>query len=411
MNDTGQVSISICMMVRDEEENLQRSLPSLKNLADELIVIDTGSKDKSIEIAKSFGAKVYEHPWEDDFSKHRNQSVSYATSDWIFIFDADEELIVPNESSIRELKQWLLKLEEPCCSAAIVLHDIQQDRQVMRFNSVRLFRRGHVEYLGTVHNAPKVINGDSKAPICNLIELNHYGYDLTPEKALIKRKRTESLLLKRIEQDPDDVAAYFYLVQAYTAYSEYNTAIKYIFKYEEVVKKNGVEFNGSIFCTAVSVFRKVSDKENCQRWLLKGLKKFPRDLDLLMNLTEFGVWQKKLNLVIQGGKGFMEVYEEYSNNPLASGNRFTYANVPEAAAYCLFHLSLGLLQESSEYLNRLGVVLNDADPKYAAGMKGDVATVLDKFGWHRDGWSSSAKPNMIGREPKRKIVNLSKSLN
>ena len=159
MKDTGQVSISVCMMVRDEEENLQRSLPSLKNLADELIVVDTGSKDKTIEIAKSFGAKIYEHPWEKDFSKHRNQSISYATKDWVFIYDADEELIVPSESSIRELKVWLGKLKEPCCSAAIVLRDIQQNKQVMQFNSVRLFERGHVEYLGTVHNAPKIIDG------------------------------------------------------------------------------------------------------------------------------------------------------------------------------------------------------------------------------------------------------------
>lgn len=409
MDDTGHVSISVCMMVRDEEENLQRSLPSLKDLADELIVVDTGSKDKSIEVAKSFGAKVYEHPWEDDFSKHRNQSISYATCDWIFIFDADEELIAPDESSIRNLKKWLFELQKPCCSAAIVLRDIQQDRQVMKFNSVRLFKRGHVEYFNTVHNAPKVLNGSSEAPICDLVQLNHHGYDLTPEKALKKRKRTEGLLLKRIEKDSDDVAAYFYLIQSYTAYSEYDTAIKYILKYEEIVKKNGVEFNGSIFTTAATVYRKVGDKKNVQKWILKGLKRFPRDLDLLMNLTEFGVWQKKLNLVVQGAKGFIEVYQEYLDNPLASGNRFTYSNVPEAVSYCLFHLSLGLLQESSTYLDMLEKVFNKVDPKFATGMRKDVGTVLTKFGWYREGWSASKVKS--GDEVKRKVVNLSKSLN
>jgi glycosyltransferase involved in cell wall biosynthesis len=406
MDDTGHVSISVCMMVRDEEENLQRSLPSLKGLADELIVVDTGSKDKSIEIAKSFGAKIYEHPWEDDFSKHRNQSISYATCDWIFIFDADEELIVPNESSIRELKEILFRLEAPCRSAAIVLHDIQQDRQAMQFNSVRLFKRGHVEYSAIVHNAPKVLDGSSDAPILDYVALNHYGYDLTPEKALAKRKRTESLLLKRIENDPNDVVAYFYLVQAHTAYSEYDTAVKYVLKYEEIVEKTGIEFNGSIFTTAATVYRKLGDKKNVQKWLLRGLKKFPRDLDLLMNLTEFGVWQKKLNLVVQGAKGFVEVYQDHINNPLASGNRFTYANAPEAVCYCLFHLSLGLLQESSTYLDMLKKTFSKVDPKYSSGMQKDVATVLTTFGWQRDGWNTSK----VQSEVKRKVVNLSQSL-
>ena len=88
MKSSGQeVTLSVCMMVKNEEHNLKRCLSSLNGIADELIVVDTGSNDSSVPIAKSFGAKVYHHQWEDDFSKHRNQSIGYASGDWLLIFD------------------------------------------------------------------------------------------------------------------------------------------------------------------------------------------------------------------------------------------------------------------------------------------------------------------------------------
>ena len=84
--------LSLCMIVKNEEKLLPGCLESAKDFVDEIIIVDTGSTDKTIEIAKQYNAKIYEHPWENNFSKHRNQSISYATSDWILYLDADEEL-------------------------------------------------------------------------------------------------------------------------------------------------------------------------------------------------------------------------------------------------------------------------------------------------------------------------------
>ena len=281
----------------------------------------------------------------------------------------------------------------------------------MKFNSVRFFRRGTVEYRDTVHNHPVILKGEAKAVICPYVELNHYGYDLPKDKALLKRKRTESLLLKRVENDVDDVAAYFYLIQMYTAYEEYATAIKYIDEYEQAVTRSDVEFNGSIFCTAFSVFRKVDDKKNTEKWLLKGLKKFPKDLDLLLNLTEYSVWQKKLNLVVDGAKGFLEAYEEFSNSPLAGGNRFTYSAVPEAKAYCLFHLSLALFQQSDGYLTMLDKTLKVADKQYSNGMRNDLRTIFTRFGWDNKKWNPKVIGSDVSNAPQtqfKKVVNLSR---
>jgi glycosyltransferase involved in cell wall biosynthesis len=86
--------ISLCMIVKNEEHCLRRCLDSVRDYVDEMIIVDTGSTDHTVEIAKSYHAQIYHHPWENDFSKHRNQSLSYATGDWILQLDADEELFL-----------------------------------------------------------------------------------------------------------------------------------------------------------------------------------------------------------------------------------------------------------------------------------------------------------------------------
>ena len=71
---------------------LARCLDSARDIVDEIIIVDTGSTDRTVEIAESYGARVFNHPWEGSFSKARNYSLKYATCDWILILDADEEL-------------------------------------------------------------------------------------------------------------------------------------------------------------------------------------------------------------------------------------------------------------------------------------------------------------------------------
>jgi len=406
MGKTGQkpITLSICMMVKDEEVNLKRCLPSLKGIADELIIVDTGSTDTTMELAKAAGAKVFEHPFEgdyiDDFSKYRNLSIGYATSDWVLIIDADEELCLEEASSASDLKKWLSEIPSECSSAAITLRDIQKDMQAMQFSSVRLFRKGAVRYEKIIHNTPTIVKGKPEAVFCPVISLKHYGYDLTPEKQIEKRKRSEGLLFKCLEKDPDDVVALFYLIQSYTAYDEFAEAVKYVERYEETSARIDVKFNGSIYCTATYIYRKLFDKKNTQKWLLAGLKEYPNDLDLLMNLTEYGVWIQDINLMAKGAKGFLKAHAEYQKNPIAGGNRFVYANTPESVSYCMFHLSMGMMQQGCHVLNQLNIVLKDTHAEYEAGIHGDVGKVLDMFGMSCEGWGTPLE------EP-RKVVNLS----
>jgi tetratricopeptide (TPR) repeat protein len=87
------MNLSLCIIVKNEEATLPRTLDSVKGIVDETIVLDTGSSDRTREIAKEFGAKVYRFEWCDDFAAARNECLKYATGDWILVLDADEMLV------------------------------------------------------------------------------------------------------------------------------------------------------------------------------------------------------------------------------------------------------------------------------------------------------------------------------
>lgn len=102
------ISVSLCMIVKNEERVLARCLDSLCELMDEIIIVDTGSTDSTIDIARKYTDKVYHFNWCDDFSAARNYSFSKATKEYIYVADADEVLDRENQIKFRQLKEVLL---------------------------------------------------------------------------------------------------------------------------------------------------------------------------------------------------------------------------------------------------------------------------------------------------------------
>jgi glycosyltransferase involved in cell wall biosynthesis len=106
---TAETSISLCMIVKNEQAFLGPCLNSIKRLADEIIVVDTGSSDRSADIARVYGAQVFHVQWQDDFSLARNVSLEKAHGDWILILDADE-VVAPQD--FEALRQMVLSDDE-----------------------------------------------------------------------------------------------------------------------------------------------------------------------------------------------------------------------------------------------------------------------------------------------------------
>ena len=84
--------ISACIITKDEEKNIDRCLESIKNIVDEIIIVDTGSNDNTVNVAKRYSNKIFHYVWEDDFSKARNFAIEKANGDYILFLDADEYL-------------------------------------------------------------------------------------------------------------------------------------------------------------------------------------------------------------------------------------------------------------------------------------------------------------------------------
>ena len=105
------MSLSLCMIVKDEEATLPKCLSSVSNVVDEIVVLDTGSSDRTPEIATAYGAKVHHFKWNNNFSTARNEALKYVTGDWILVLDADETLtpeIVPQIHSTIQSEEYLL---------------------------------------------------------------------------------------------------------------------------------------------------------------------------------------------------------------------------------------------------------------------------------------------------------------
>ena len=95
--------LSVCLLTRDEERNIERAVRSVAGLADEVLVADTGSTDRTIEIARGLGAEVFPFAWDDDFSAGRNDVLGRASGDWVLWLNPDEELLPASRRQVREL--------------------------------------------------------------------------------------------------------------------------------------------------------------------------------------------------------------------------------------------------------------------------------------------------------------------
>lgn len=220
---SGEPSISVCMIVRDEEANLPRALTSVLGIADEIIVVDTGSRDASPEIARSFGARVDHFAWRDDFAAARNHALSLATEAWILILDADEAL---GDSFRRAVRGVLRSTTAGGLYSPLV--NIQEGSADQRRDPVlRLFRnKPQHRFRGRVHEqvAAAIVQGGGQIVEAPQLEILHFGY--TPEENLRKGRHERNLRLLRLahREEPDNAMYWHYLGTAHIHLDELREA-------------------------------------------------------------------------------------------------------------------------------------------------------------------------------------------
>jgi len=324
--------VSACMIVKDEEALLPVCLKSIKDFVDEIIVVDTGSTDRTMDIAREFGAKVYEHPWEDNFSLHRNQSIGYATGEWIFIIDADEELIVPR--GIKSLRQAFREMPPQVAICGLKLIDLREEKYNMEMLTGRFFRHGNIEYEGRVHNQPKVLplTDDGQAAIMLALSgahLLHRGYALSWERMQAKIQRTRNLLKLQLRDKPEDINSMFYMCQGYMQEGNAAAALEWGGRYISTVRKMPYaperQMEGLyVLCTLAAM--SINNTPLAKSYIEAGLAINPDNIDLCFLLSDYGVALQRLDnlndysgLVKSGCEMYWNAFGKFQEDPASMG--------------------------------------------------------------------------------------------
>jgi tetratricopeptide (TPR) repeat protein len=220
------LTLSLCMIVKDEEEMLPRCLAAAKPAVDEIVVVDTGSTDRTVEIAESFGARVIHHEWNGSFSDARNVSLEAATGDWVIYLDADEVLVEEDAAGLRACtgRVWreAFSLVETNYTGDI------DDGTAMTHNALRMFRnRPEYRFKGRLHEqmAYALPGYLSERIEYTQLRIEHYGYLGVVRDSKDKSRRNLELLQQQVADGTESAFQSFNLGSEYLALGEIDTAI------------------------------------------------------------------------------------------------------------------------------------------------------------------------------------------
>lgn len=227
--DGSALKISLCMIVKDEEKNMARCLQSVRPYVDEMVVVDTGSSDRTLEIAEEMGARVLHFQWTDNFAAARNYSIQNATGDWVLWLDADEELEASTSRSLRSLAARLGS-RLGCYRLPVVslVDDDAHPNKAMSFQRRLIRRRPDViRFVGIIHEQVQCLMGDASWSLESTDDFRiiHYGYLPEALREKEKHKRNFVLLHEALRRDPQNPQNHFNLGRQYMAFGDAETAI------------------------------------------------------------------------------------------------------------------------------------------------------------------------------------------
>lgn len=238
-----KAEISLCMIVKNEEHNIGNCLSSVKDLVDEIIVVDTGSTDRTKEIVAQYTDKIYDFEWIDDFAEARNFAFSKGTKEYLMWLDADDIIKDGNKPAFLEVKKFLG--EHPECNWVTMIYQIAHDKEgnpLYSYKRERIikqntfgFEDGMTKWVGAVHECLHIQGPGT-----------HSNGIVTHTKNIAEHltDRNLKILLKKAESGKHmDTREYFYLANELFDHQRYSECIAYydvFFKKDDVFVEDGI---------------------------------------------------------------------------------------------------------------------------------------------------------------------------
>ncbi|MCY0878306.1 MAG: glycosyltransferase [Firmicutes bacterium] len=218
--------LSVAMIVKNEERFLAECLRSVASLADDIIVVDTGSTDQSVAIARSFGARVVRIEWPDDFSQARNVGLDLVNTPWVLVVDADEELLADDVPALTQA------ITHPFADAynLRIVSVMDRAEHISESYVLRLFRsHPQVRFEGKVHEQvfPALRRLNMNVAALN-VRLLHKGYLGAVVEQRNKSARNRELLERQLREKPDDAYTLWQLAHTLLSIGELEEALSKI---------------------------------------------------------------------------------------------------------------------------------------------------------------------------------------
>ncbi len=291
--------LSLCMIVKNEQRWIAACLESVKDHVDEMVVVDTGSTDKTPEIATAFGARVSHHPWTGNFSEARNYSLEQATGDWILVLDADEQLAKRDGLHVREiitaavadgflLTQRNYLWNSQVVGASAVPQDYEEGRGYTHCLDVwvmRLFRsRSSIRFRGRVHELVEAAFLENQYPFEKAHSvIHHFGKVGDPEVLEGKRHLYLELGRQKAQEEAVSAAAHFEMGIQLDEMERYAESIPY---FERAYQLEPVTNSISMLYIA-RAYHKTGQREKAEEQYEECLKVHRDDLRVLFEMANF----------------------------------------------------------------------------------------------------------------------------
>ena len=219
--------LSLCMVVKDEEHNLRQCLETVGDAADEVVVVDTGSQDRTREVANDLGARVFSFQWVNDFSAARNFSIDKAQGKYIFWLDADDRLRPNEREKLKALKPWLAENEGKEAFYFRVINENDSGPKG-EFIQLRLFPYiPGARFEGRIHEQVYHVLGELGVRLSKLdILIDHMGYD-DEEAEREKAQRNLAILLEDLEKEPESPYLHFHIANTYSVLGEHEKSVEH----------------------------------------------------------------------------------------------------------------------------------------------------------------------------------------
>ena len=225
------IKISACVITKNEENNLPHWLACMKNVSDEIVVVDTGSTDNTVALAKEAGVKLYHFKWINDFAAAKNYAIEQATGDWIIFLDADDVFTEVTQKVFRqEIERFNRDKSVACILCRTLEVDIDNDNRVFNTSLLpRVFRRSpYIRYKGAIHEQLENSQGNKKMVFAEKLETVHTGYSSSIIRS--KAERNLPILLSELEKattEKEKLRLYPYLMDAYNTLGDYEKTVDY----------------------------------------------------------------------------------------------------------------------------------------------------------------------------------------